>query len=275
MVAMTRGNSGGGERASKESSAPKGKGPGKKAAELMSELRTPRKRRKRSEQVAMEIVREIVSQDLGCGDKLPQEGEMIKRYGVSRSSLREALRMLEVQGLISIRTGPGSGTEVGSVNPSSLSGVLALYLQMARADLGQLLFAWRAVEPLLARLAAISADRTRIEELMRPFASDADEHSSELAVGLAFHDCVADLVDNQVLTLILGAVGFLVTEQLRIGVPEFQLSERTIHDHARIADLILAGDGPGAENAMADHLDAVAEEISAVMNTRSREILSK
>ena len=114
--------------------------------------RTLRKRRKRAEQVALDIVREIVDLDLGQGDKLPLEAEMLSRYDVSRSSLREALRLLEVQGLISIRPGPGSGTEVGAVNPSNLAYTLALYLLMARANLGQLLDEWTAIDASLTGL---------------------------------------------------------------------------------------------------------------------------
>jgi len=65
---------------------------------------------KTSEIVALEIVRDIVSQRFKAGDRLPLESEMLAHYRVSRSSLREALRLLEVQGLIVIRPGPGAGT---------------------------------------------------------------------------------------------------------------------------------------------------------------------
>src|SRR5687767_1624471 len=60
----------------------------------------PRRTVKASERVALEIVRAIVAQGLRTGDRLPLEAEMVEQYGVSRASLREALRLLEVQGLI-------------------------------------------------------------------------------------------------------------------------------------------------------------------------------
>src|SRR5262245_26288531 len=71
---------------------------------------------KTSEIVALEIVRDIVAQGLAAGDRLPLEAQMLVQYRVSRSSLREALRLLETQGLIAIRPGPGAGTVVGRVN---------------------------------------------------------------------------------------------------------------------------------------------------------------
>ena len=113
-----------------------------------------RRSSKTSEIVALEIVRDIVAQGLKPGDRLPLEAEMLSQYRVSRSSLREALRLLEVQGLIAIRPGPGSGTVVGRVLPGNLARTLTLYLHMSGATYDQLLDAWTAAEPLLARLAA-------------------------------------------------------------------------------------------------------------------------
>src|ERR1700719_833296 len=117
-----------------------------------------RRASKTSEIVALEIVRNIVAQNLKPGDRLPLEAEMLVQYRVSRSSLREALRLLEVQGLIAIRPGPGSGTVVGRVFPANLARTLTLYLHMAGSTYNQLLDAWIATEPVLAKLAALNPD---------------------------------------------------------------------------------------------------------------------
>ncbi len=68
---------------------------------------------KRSEVVAHRIAQAIASDGLIHGDRLPPESAMLSQYGVSRASLREALRMLEVQGLLNLRPGPGGGPIVG------------------------------------------------------------------------------------------------------------------------------------------------------------------
>lgn len=229
--------------------------------------------RKRSEQVAHQIVSDIVRDDKRRGAKLPLEAEMLDQYEVSRSSFREALRLLEVQGLVTIRPGPGSGTEVGAPEPGSLAGTLGLYLMMARASLKQLFEAWHMVEPILAQLAASNPDRARVRALMAEFASGASNEDRALTSGLAFHDAVAELAENPVLALILGAVGFLVTEQVRINVAGFELSEATVHAHCTIADAILAGDGARAASEMRVHLDEVLAEIETVMPDRDRNIL--
>jgi len=113
----------------------------------------PRPRgRKRAEQVAFGIVQKIVARGQQAGDKLPHEAEMLAEYGVSRSSLREALRLLEVQGLVTIRPGRrGSGTEVGRIDPANLAGTLVLYLMMQRVNMNQLLEAWGMVRTLAGR----------------------------------------------------------------------------------------------------------------------------
>src|SRR5262245_53560806 len=82
---------------------------------------------KTAERVARDITRDIISGGLATGDSLPSEAAMLTQYGVSRESLREALRLLEVQGLIAIRRGPGGGPTVGSVDPANLGRISSLY----------------------------------------------------------------------------------------------------------------------------------------------------
>src|SRR4051812_15785186 len=89
------------------------------------------RRLKTSESVARDIARDIIEARLTTGDALPPETAMLQQYGVSRESLREALRLLEVQGLISIRRGPGGGPVVGTVDPANIGRVLTLFFYMA------------------------------------------------------------------------------------------------------------------------------------------------
>jgi DNA-binding FadR family transcriptional regulator len=129
----------------------------------------PRRSLKTSEIVALDIVRDIVGRALKPGDRLPLEAEMLVQYGVSRSSLREALRLLETQGLIKIRPGPGAGTVVAEPSPRNLGRTMTLYFHLANVSYDELLRTWVLTEPLLAELAAGHPDKARRVALMSPY----------------------------------------------------------------------------------------------------------
>lgn len=216
---------------------------------------------KTSEVVALEIVRDIVAQEMLPGDRLPLESEMLVQYRVSRSSLREALRLLEVQGLIAIRPGPGSGTVVGRVLPGNLSRTLTLHLHMLGANYDELLDAWVASEPLLARLAALNPDRERVVEAMTPFLDES--HAWAVREGLEFHDIVSELAGNRVLSLVLRSVGFIVAEQVLTNAERGELEERIVHDHRDVAEAIIAGDADRAARLMEEHIRHAVEDFKA------------
>ena len=121
----------------------------------------PRRRRpqKTAERVAGEIVRDIVARDLGSGAHLPLEAAMAAQYGVSRSSVREALRILEVQGLISLKPGPGGGPVVGVVEATYLARTESLYFHLAGATYRDLIATQAVLEPLCAAAAAANPGR--------------------------------------------------------------------------------------------------------------------
>ena len=216
---------------------------------------------KTSELVALEIVRDIGSQELKPGDRLPLEAEMLTHYRVSRSSLREALRLLEVQGLIAIRPGPGAGTVVGRVTPGALARTLTLHLHMSGANYDQLLEAWVESEPLLARLAAANPDRARVKAALAPFLDET--HAWAVKEGLRFHDIIADLADNPVLSLTMQSIGYIVTEQVLTSVERGELEERIVHDHRALAEAIIAGEAARAEQLARDHLRHIVEDFKA------------
>jgi GntR family transcriptional regulator, transcriptional repressor for pyruvate dehydrogenase complex len=124
---------------------------------------------KAAESVARDIAHDIIDQGLSTGDPLPNEASMIEQYRVSRESLREGLRLLETQGLITIRRGPGGGPLVGSVDPANLGRVSSLYFHMAGATYAELFDAWLMAEMLIAEQAARNPDAGKRRQLMEPY----------------------------------------------------------------------------------------------------------
>src|SRR6202022_1072647 len=101
--------------------------------------------------------------------RLKGEAVMLDHYGVSRESLREGLRLLESQGLISIRRGPGGGPIVGRVDPANFGRVSTLFYHLAGGTYEELFESWIVAEGMLADRAARNEDRRLVRESMDPY----------------------------------------------------------------------------------------------------------
>ena len=151
------------------------------ASEGMLAPGVPRPVWKTSEVVAFAVARDIVEHGLTSGDRLPLEAEMVEQYRVSRESLREALRLLEAQGIVSIRRGPGGGPVVGTASSMNLARTMTLYFQLAGATYEELLEAWRMLEPLAAELAAKNPDRDLVADTLGAHLESFDDHGDVAA----------------------------------------------------------------------------------------------
>lgn len=216
-------------------------------------LRAERSRTvKASERVAQDIVHDIVARGLETGDRLPLEAAMVEEYGVSRTSLREALRLLEVQGLISLKPGPGGGPVVGTVEPSHLAKTAALYFHLGDATYGDVMATQVLLESLCARLAARHPGR---KAAMAPWLEQELPEDTpayrELTTG--FHGAVYQLADNPVLSLLTQAVTHIVTHHVVVTMDPVELRPTIVDEHAALARVIDAGDEDAAGRMMAEH----------------------
>jgi DNA-binding FadR family transcriptional regulator len=207
---------------------------------------------KASERVAQEIVRDIVLRGMQTGDHLPLEAAMVDQYGVSRTSLREALRLLEVQGLISLKPGPGGGPVVGTVEPAHLARTAALYFHLGGATYADVMRTQVLMESACARFAARHPER---EEAMRPwFERNVPDHLPEYRdLTTGFHGTVYRLADNPAMSLLTQAVTHMVTAHVIRTMDPVELRAAIIDEHAALARLIAKGDAEEAEQEMAEH----------------------
>jgi GntR family transcriptional repressor for pyruvate dehydrogenase complex len=219
---------------------------------------------KASESVARDIVDDIVVDRLEEGDNLPPETAMLQHYGVSRETLREALRLLEVQGLITIRRGPGGGPIVGAVDPANLGRVSTLYYHLAGATYRELFEAWVICEPIIAELAAGNPDRDLVRTAMAPYLElhgPEEEPLEEFVVRhTEFHTIVGSLARNKVLQVSLMATGQIVTHHVISNADPRDARNTIEHDHSAIARAIVSGYKTKARELMAEHLKAITTQ---------------
>jgi GntR family transcriptional regulator, transcriptional repressor for pyruvate dehydrogenase complex len=220
---------------------------------------------KTSERVARDVVHDIIVGQLRPGDRLTSEAAMLEHYGVSRESLREGLRLLEVQGLISLRRGPGGGPVVGTVDPAHLGRVTTLYFHMAGATYRELFEAWQLAEATLAEWAARNRDGALRAAVMKPYMVDEatpDERTiEEFAESHAgFHGALASLVENKVLEISLQTLGQIVTHHSAVTRDPRELRDMIEHDHHELAQAIAAGHPRRARGRMEQHIAGISRE---------------
>jgi GntR family transcriptional regulator, transcriptional repressor for pyruvate dehydrogenase complex len=233
------------------------------AAAALSARRRPltNKPKKTAILVAQRIVDEILDQELGAGAALLPERVMLPRYGVARGTLREALRILETYGLITIKTGPGGGPVVADAGSRPLASVIALVLQMDRASFRSIVDARLALEPLLAREAAERRDKQDLKALadsideMRDLKDDAGEFLDRNHV---FHSAVAAAAKNPVLFNMVASLNWIV-DGTALGIDYIpETRDAIVAAHRRIYNAIEAGDADMAEAAMRIHIGEFA-----------------
>jgi GntR family transcriptional repressor for pyruvate dehydrogenase complex len=211
---------------------------------------------KTSETVAINLVHDIVIRGLKAGDKLPLEPAMLQEYRVSRASLREALRLLEVQGLITIRPGPGGGPVVGSVDARHLARTASLYFHLGGMRYADIFATQEILEPICAQLAARHPDRA---QQMLPYldtAATPNQGAAYHRITLEFHHAVYELAGNGVLGLLTNAITSIISSHITATMDPVELHDAIIEQHAEIARTISAGRDLKAQQLMADHFRA-------------------
>lgn len=224
-----------------------------------------RRGKKVAEIMAREIIRDAMRQGLEPGSRLQPESDMLQRFGVGRGSLREALRILEVQGLLTIRTGPGGGPTLAQASNRDFGRMSALYFMAAGVTYREVIEARIAMTVLMARLAAERSAPAGVDQLRLLVDSAADYAEGDpdtwVAYTTAFHTKIGDLCGNRVVAMTCLAFMSIWVEHLpRLPYPP-DYRATIIAAHGGIADAIAAGDGELAERLMREHMDRFGDRV--------------
>jgi len=214
-----------------------------------------------SEVVARTLLEHIIEAGLRPGDSLPNEREMISWLGVARGSLREALRLLEGHGVISVKSGPGGGPVVREADPETFAGSTTLAMQFMRVRFGELIDARIAFEPQVAGSAAEHRTPEQLARLhaaaseMTGLAGRADLETYRFQTAYdRFHHILAEACHNPVL-LMAGVTFRKVWDSLHVDVSYSPDSlAATAKAHREIAGAVDLGDAVAATEASHRHL---------------------
>lgn len=176
--------------------------------------------RKIADLVASRLRRMIARGELREGDWLPTEAELTEQFGVSRPTLREAFRLLEGDGLVSIRRGPPGGARVQTPGPEQAARLFGLILTLSGTTFADLYEARMVLEPpAVARLAS-TADARVVAEL-QTLVDDARSvvHDSEAfsLASTAFHSRLVELAGNHTLAAVMGMLSEITTRHVALG----------------------------------------------------------
>jgi GntR family transcriptional repressor for pyruvate dehydrogenase complex len=213
-----------------------------------------------SEMLADRLRASILGKGLSSGDLLSSEQELISRYGVARGTVREALRLLESEGLIEIRRGRSGGILVREPDLSQIGRSVGVWLAMRGTTMRHLMEFRLLVEPAAASAAAESASPEQRAWLTRIAEQPAE---GELGHAADLHDAIA-VASNNDLYRVTGASlyqGFSwhMTEE-RLTRPEL---DATHEAHLRIVRAIVGGDPQKARRAMVRHLEDFGEQLES------------
>lgn len=215
-----------------------------------------------SEQIAIQIRRYLVRNDLQPGDRLGTEQELAREFGVSRPTLREALRLLASSQLIRASRGPGGGIFVASTPSEAmghgLSEAIGTMLETRSVSLGALVDARIHLEVPLAGLAARNATVETILKLEAAIA-DAEENdpgSDAFHKPIAcFHRTIAAAAENELMRAFTGWTLDVLDPSLLAAIGDAIDGELVLEQHREILRAVRRGQAAGAERAMRRHLE--------------------
>ncbi len=230
-----------------------------------------------SDEVVQQIKALIFGGRLAPGDQLPSEKDLAEQFGLSRITIRDALRVLEAEGFIAIKVGARGGAFVARPSAQRVSESLTNLLRLQKITVQELIEARLAVEPHVAALAAQRATAEDIKAMTQAVANArAGREAGDprfMPHSIAFHIALAEAARNQVLLSTVNSFRTPFHEALATLLPADDMAERAIVDHQQILDAIKARDGQRAQHLMHAHLAYFAKRVGktlALQGTKAR-----
>ena len=215
--------------------------------------------------IAQTIVKEITATQMKVGDRLPPEKSMLERYQTGRGTLREALRFLEFQGVLTLKPGPGGGPILLKPDAGNLSSTLVLLMQMNQAPFKEIVQVRSAIEPMISMLAAEVMTGSQLSYLEDSIIQMRDNiHSQDvfLEANKQFHDIIAWSSGNVLFGYLVDSLlGIMDGTIVGIDYPPHR-REAIVNAHQEIFEAFAAKDADAARSRMQSHMSAYEDYVT-------------
>lgn len=221
------------------------------------------------EQIADGLER-IIMDAGGTLEKLPSENELARHFEVSRTVIREALKVLKERGLVTLRN--GERAYVSKPKADTVSSAIDRIVHMDNIGNDDLHGVRNILELAAVRLAAERAEADDIEELKAILQAMADGTlplEDRIGLDARFHLAIAGASKNELLRMCVDVMDLLIRKYMSKGIFDDESIRLTMEEHGRIVGRIEARDPVGAELAMRDHLEASRAQVAGYEKAKS------
>jgi len=218
----------------------------------------------RPQQVAEAIKSWVMANGWGPGHRLPSELELITRFGMAKGTIREAIRILEAQGLVKSRTGPGGGVFVHQVSETRAMALLGNYFYFEHLTIDDVYQIRQALEPELAASLAgrlSEGQLEALEEVMTCYAEPArtaEEEREQHVESLRFHALLAEMSGNPLLRFLIRFTANMLAEitvsRRLYAQPNRELWSSGLDYQSRLIAALRTGDAVAARHIMSEHM---------------------
>ncbi|HEU0203002.1 MAG TPA: FCD domain-containing protein, partial [Burkholderiaceae bacterium] len=223
------------------------------------------------ELLARELRNKIVRGELPDGGTLPSESELIGQFSVSRPTLREALRILESESMLTVTRGSRGGPRIHRPDPRLAARHFGLVLQSRGTTLAHIFGARLLIEPSCVRQVALQARRDAVpvlREILEEEKRTADDQAAHSRAATRFHRALIELTGNLPLVLLMSMLTHIFerhipTSTLAISAQRADTAsaEKGIRAHEKLISLIDSGDADGAEAHWREYLGTIDQLI--------------
>jgi GntR family transcriptional repressor for pyruvate dehydrogenase complex len=246
--------------------------PGKRAFRVtILAVFTPVRQSRASGEIVSQIERAVFAGELETGDRLQSERELAEQFGVSRITVRDALRVLEARGLIRVKVGAMGGAFVADANTDRVAESISTLIKLKRMTLSELAEARTIVEAATASLAAQRADAGAVSRLQqhveraRPLLREPITHAD---ASMDFHVELARAARNEVLEATVEAYRELLVPSIR-DLRDEKSGRATQKAHEEIVEAVRRHDSEGARELMLTHLADFEKRLRRSLATRA------